>query len=272
MGISVLTVTYDGETVQNIDRVLASMFHQTRPADQIVMVLDGPVRQEFRDVLDQWGTKLPLEIIEQPKAGVSAGRNLALAHCTHNFVICCDSDDINLPERFETQAHLLETTGAAVVSAPIREFTSDKSIDRIRDVPKGRITNTRIGTFFRNPINANSAAFRLDAVREVGGYPSGRMEDYLLWIMLLKNGHTLYNGAEIVLHAAVDGLGARRVGADYRAAEWKLFKTNAGRVYGAGALPAALCYIMRAPLRLKFMAPTLAMLYSKFLRKRRIAK
>lgn len=267
MQTSVLSVTYDGESVENLSRYFQSLADQTKLADQILLILDGPVRPALQAVIDQWQGNLPLDVIIQDKAGLSAGLNLGLKHLKHDVVFRCDTDDINLPDRFATQADLIETTGASVVSAPIREFTEDRTIDRLRSVPLGRVSNHRLGTFFRNPINHNSAAFRLSDVRAVGGYPGGRMEDYRLWLTLLKAGKSLYNASDVVLHAAVDGLGARRVGADYRAAEWQLLKVNAPRLAGLGVVPAAVCYAMRAPLRLGFMAPFLTMLYSKFLRK-----
>ena len=57
-------------------------------------------------------------------------------------------------------------------------------------------------------------------------YPSGRMEDFLLWTKVLNNNMKIYNQNKEQIIADVNNLSSRRVGKDYRKAEIKLFLLN----------------------------------------------
>lgn len=264
---SVLAVTYDGERAWNLNAWFKSLAAQTDPASQIVLVLDGPVRAELTDVIERWSETLPVDLYQQAKRGLSHGLNLGLEKCVNNIVFRCDTDDICLPDRFQVQTALLRTTGASVVSGPVLELDAEAAGTRIKDVPVGKMSFRTLSTFFRNPVNHNCVAMDRNSVLAAGGYPEGRMEDYRLWLQMMKMNKTFFNSDKVLLHASAHGLGKRRVGTDYIAAEWALFKANSTRLGGLGFFVAALALLLRAPLRLRMMEPFITFLYAKVLRR-----
>lgn len=263
--VSVLSATYDGEREDRLDRCLRSMADQTLAPDQIVLVLDGPVRPALMAVIDAWRTHLPIEVHQREKSGTAPNLNHGLGLCRNEIVIRCDTDDINHPDRFRQQADIMASTDAAVCSGPIREFTTAGET-ALRAVPIGRITPFNLYSFFRNPVNGNNCALRRSAMLAVGGYPIGRMEDYRAWLRVLGAGYAIVNHEAILLEASVDNLVARRIGPAYRAAEWALWRANARRMWGLGVIPATVALAMRLPFRADFARSGLAVLYRRVLR------
>ena len=266
--VSVLSATHDGERADRLDLCLASMARQTLRPEQVVLVLDGRLRRELHDVVDAWRERLPLEVHRRERAGIAPSLNHGLERCRNALVIRCDTDDVNRPERFRRQAGFLSTGDAAVCSGPIREFASDGRT-AIRRVPLGRVGPNSLRGFFRNPVNHNSSAFRRDAVLGVGGYPAdppGHVEDYRLWLRLLRAGHAVVNHADILLDACVDDRVARRTGAGCRAGEYALWRENARRLGGLGVFPATVALAMRLPFRWSAGAGALGWMYRRVLR------
>ncbi|MEM6661485.1 MAG: glycosyltransferase [Pseudomonadota bacterium] len=252
MKTSVLSVTYNGEKADRLDAFFASLAAQSRPADEIVLVLDGEVRDELHQVIAHWSETLPVKLIQAEKKGLATGLNRGLAELTGEIVFRADTDDVNLPERFRAQAAVLEDPTIAVTSSPIREITRDGK-HQIKAVPEGEIKPWTLYSFFRNPVNHNCCAFRAGDIRAVGGYTAGRMEDYRLWMTTLVQGKRIVNTTEILLEADAGNLAGRRGGRDYFMAEVALFKLNARRMGYLGAIPAGISFLLRAPFRSAWM-------------------
>lgn len=96
MRISVVIPTYNRSNT--IVRALESVYNQTSPADEIIVVDDGStdnsaaiIRQGFPDV----------KLIEQPNKGVSSARNKGIKHASHDWLALLDSDDEWLPQKLE---------------------------------------------------------------------------------------------------------------------------------------------------------------------------
>jgi glycosyltransferase involved in cell wall biosynthesis len=96
MRISVVIPSYNrGHT---LERALQSVFDQTSPVDEIILVDDGStddssemVRQLFPQV----------KVITQPNLGVSAARNRGIAAARYEWIALLDSDDSWLPKKIE---------------------------------------------------------------------------------------------------------------------------------------------------------------------------
>lgn len=99
---SVIIPTYNRARL--LGRALASVYAQTRPADQVIVVDDGStdnseqlLRPRFRNV--QW--------LRQERAGVSAARNRGILAATGGWIALLDSDDEWLPTKLERQLSAL---------------------------------------------------------------------------------------------------------------------------------------------------------------------
>ena len=120
----------------------------------------------------------------------------------------------------------------------------------IKSVPYGVVGRWNLYSFFRNPVNHNCCAFRNADVLAVGGYPTTRMEDYLLWIGLLISGRRIFNSRRVLVHADTRTIAARRGGKDYFLAEISLMRLNARRLMYLGSVPAVITFVLRAAMRL----------------------
>lgn len=266
MKTSVLSVTYNGEQADRLDAYFASLAAQTRPADEIVLVLDGEVRDELHQVIARWSETLPVHLIQAEKKGLATGLNRGLDALTGDIVFRADTDDVNLPDRFQAQAAVLEDPTIAVTSSPIREITRDGG-HQIKAVPQGALKPWTLYSFFRNPVNHNCCAFRASDIRAVGAYTPGRMEDYRLWMTVLSAGKRIVNTAGVLLEADAGNLAGRRGGRDYFLAEVALFKLNARRMGYLGTIPAAIAFALRAPFRSAWMKSAREFGYAHIFRK-----
>jgi glycosyltransferase involved in cell wall biosynthesis len=70
--------------------LLASIEQQTRLPDEVIVV-DGGSTDESLAILEDWSSRLPLEIVSRPGANISEGRNLAIARTNCDLVAVTDA-------------------------------------------------------------------------------------------------------------------------------------------------------------------------------------
>ncbi|MCL2804225.1 MAG: glycosyltransferase, partial [Micrococcales bacterium] len=213
---SVLLPVYHGDRAKWLDQAIGSALddQQLRP-DQIVVVQDGPVGPKLAAVLDQWAARPEVDHLQlATNQGISAALNAGLKVCRHSIVARCDADDVNLPERFSTQIPMLQA-GLDLVGGAMVEFTDQARQAGIgRNYPTGQ---AEISQFARlhNPFAHPTVVFRRQLVEQAGGYPRlDRLEDYLLWVRLLRRGARVANTDQVVVAYRVSQAAyARRGGA-----------------------------------------------------------
>ena len=226
--LSVLMAVYKGDRVEWLRESLDSLCTQTRPAKQIVVVLDGPVSEEHRATLTYFEQLLPLSTIPlQKNLGLGAALQAAMPYCHNEYIARMDADDICVPERFEKQLSFLENNPAVdIVGTWIGEFDPAKPerIYAYRRVPETHEQILRIARR-RNPFNHMSVIVRKSAIEKAGGYRAVRgLEDYDLWVRMLRSGAIAGNIPEALVWArAGRELLRRRGGTAYLAREYLLF-------------------------------------------------
>jgi glycosyltransferase involved in cell wall biosynthesis len=96
MRISVVIPSYNRR--HTLERALQSVFDQTSPVDEVILVDDGStdgssemVRQLFPEV----------KVVTQPNLGVSAARNRGIATARFAWIALLDSDDSWLPQKID---------------------------------------------------------------------------------------------------------------------------------------------------------------------------
>ena len=75
-------VTYDGENQNRLRNCLQSISEQTMLADEMILVLDGRLRSELRDIIDQFSKKLKIQIVQSKKQGLAKCLNEGINHIT----------------------------------------------------------------------------------------------------------------------------------------------------------------------------------------------
>lgn len=174
MNYSILMSVYKKEKPAYLIASIESMLAQTVPAEQFVIVKDGPLTAELDNVIQSYTEKNPeLFTIVSLAENVGLGRALdyGMAECRNELVARMDSDDISLPERCEKQLAIFAADPKlAIVGTNIDEFYDDPGdIKMSRVVPSdyegikksiGRIT----------PFNHPTVMYKKSEVIRCGGY------------------------------------------------------------------------------------------------------
>jgi glycosyltransferase involved in cell wall biosynthesis len=270
MKLSVLMTVYFKESPVFLRQCLASLVAQTLPADEVVIVEDGPLGAELEATIAAFKKKLPIVSLRLlVNVGQGEASRAGLNECRGEYVARMDSDDICVPDRFQMQMDFLERNPQVdVVSGSWAEFDEDRSRPHsIRRLPASGQELLRFAKF-RNPINNVTVVFRKASVLAAGSYQSFLgFEDYHLWARMLVLGYRLYNMEEILVYVRVgNGMQGRRGGYAYfkRDIEFQLF------LHKIGLLNASECVrniLLRAPIRLSPVFVR-SLCYRIFLRKR----
>lgn len=214
---SVLMSVYSGENYKFFEEALDSILvNQTLKPNELVLIVDGPIGQELEDVIEKYKEKYKriLKVYRMTEnSGLGKALNYGLDKCKYDLIARADSDDINVPERFEIQINkFISDNSIEVLGSFIDEFNDDyKSPINIKRMP---INNEEIYKMIkmRNPINHMSVMFKKETIRMAGEYKHlPYMEDYYLWVRVLINGGKFENIDKYLVHARVgNGMLKRR--------------------------------------------------------------
>lgn len=161
----------------------------------------------------------------QQNKGHGIARRKGLKECQNSLVALMDSDDINLPNRFENQLRAFyEHPELSIVGGQIAEFIGNPdNITGIREVP-GKDQEIKKYMKKRCPMNQVSVMFRKEEVERAGGYLDWYCEeDYYLWARMALAGCNFYNVPDILVNVRVgDEMSARRGGIKYFMSEARM--------------------------------------------------
>lgn len=270
--LSVLMSTYYKDDPAHLEEALESLLKQTRPADEVVVVEDGPIPFVLQAAINNYRDRLPLVTVQlERNSGIGAALHAGLLQCRGELVARMDADDICVPERFEKQLVFLEQhTDVDVVGGAIAEFLEDPSnVTAIRQPPQ---TGKELRAFakLRNPMNHMTVMFRKERVLRAGSYQTTPpFEDYHLWILLLMDGCGLWNLQDVLVKARCgNGLQKRRGGLQYVLRETKFVKTMKTMGF-LSTLECAQYLAMHAPVRI--IPPSVrGIIYRRYLRTQKI--
>ena len=116
--VSVIIPAYNAEAT--IDQTLSSVFNQTYPSLEIIVVNDGSKDGTLR-LLERYGDRINL--ISIPNQGVSIARNTGLKYATGEYVQFLDADDLLMPTKIEVQIKALQSEKADIAYGDWQRFT-----------------------------------------------------------------------------------------------------------------------------------------------------
>jgi glycosyltransferase involved in cell wall biosynthesis len=169
---------------------LESMFAQTRPPDEVLVVDDGST-DETPTVLAAFGDRI--RVVRQENGGRSAARNTAVREARGRFLSFLDSDDRWLPDKLEREVPVFEADdGVALVHGHVDLIGADEE-----PLPEETARHHELfSAAHREPVTYAGYAFdcrcfssaltaRVEAVREAGLYdPTLLLDDYDLYLRL----------------------------------------------------------------------------------------
>ena len=224
MRYSVLMSVYNKENPEYFRAALNSIFHQTVPPTEVVLVCDGPLTAALDTVILEYedscskdtprSTRTDMDNRVTPDGklnmpgtvfrvvrltenqGLGKALNEGLRHCTCEWIARMDTDDLAAPNRCERQLRYLERhPDVDALSGTIAEFQGDaldvqmaeKAVTSYKTVPQ---TPEEISGYIkqRNPINHPCVMFKKSSVELSGGYqPCPYFEDYDLWVRMYRD-------------------------------------------------------------------------------------
>ncbi len=101
LAVSVVVPLFNGQRF--IGQALASVFSQTMPAHEVIVVDDGSTDDGLAVVM-HFAQTHPVKIVRQQNAGQSAARNAGIAQSTGALVALLDQDDVWYPHHLEDLA------------------------------------------------------------------------------------------------------------------------------------------------------------------------
>ena len=244
--LAALITAYHRTDAAEFSTALHSLLAQTRPADDLVVVLDGPVADAVRHAAEEAGAR----IIALPNnVGSGPASQAGLETITADYVARLDSDDAAKPERFAAQLAFLEAHPAVgALGTAVEEFAEvPGDREAVRALPEDPSDYVKMNS----PINNPSVMLRTAAVQEVGGYQDVHfMEDYDLYARLVAAGWQLRNLPEALTYFRVTPEQfSRRTGRDMFAAEAQMQRRLVR--YGLISRPrAAANFVIRSVYRL----------------------
>ena len=245
---SVLMSLYIKEKPEYLNEALESVINQTVKPDEIVIVYDGPITAELRNVVDNYVSKNPglIKTIENPE---NKGLGLALAdgvpQCKYELIARMDTDDICREDRFEKQLQeFVKDPSLDICGSHILEFEDKKeNIVAQRRVP---LANDDIKEYQkkRDGFNHVSVMFKKEAVLSAGNYQSCLlMEDTLLWANMFMNGAKGMNIDDYLVYVRIGhDMYERRGGLSY----YRKYKQGRKKVYETGFISRSDYYITLA--------------------------
>ena len=233
--VSVVVPVHNGE--RHLAHTLRAVAAQSHAQVELIVVDD---ESSDGSVAAARSSAVPLRLIAQRNAGVSAARNAGLAAARGEFVSFLDQDDIWHPQHLARQMAVFDTMPAlcAVVS-PYQHWPEGEQADPApaalfgaprEDGTDAAFTGWVYHQFMLDCWALTSATLlRSNAVRAVGGFDEGLpfSEDWDLWLRLSRHGQFARLQWPPVLYRQHQVQGSRRVRTvDYRC---RLLLSNAER-------------------------------------------
>lgn len=229
MDFSVAMSIYKSDDPACLEVALDSIFHQTLPPTEVVMVGDGTLPDDLLSVVHQMEDKYPnLRFLPQEKnRGLGEALRIACENCKYDYIARMDSDDISLPDRFEKQMRCFEEDdNLSIVGGMITEFVGepenivDQRLLPLEDADIKRFMVSRAG------VNHVTVVFKKDDLMKAGNYSGKyRQEDYYLWARMWNAGCKFKNIPDVVVNVRSGANQfARRGGLKYFKEHMKIFK------------------------------------------------
>jgi len=201
---SMLISVYVKEKPKYFDECLNSVFSQTYPADEVVLVCDGKLTKELYSVIEKYQKEYPnvfKPIFLEHNVGTGRAANIGIDACQNELIIKTDSDDISHLDRCDKQVSMFESdTSLTMAGSYIQEFSSETGEPiAIKKVP---LQHEQILKYAkrRNSINNPTIAIKKSFAQSIGGFKeNARCEDYNFVCRMLMAGAKASNIGEVLL-------------------------------------------------------------------------
>ncbi|MEZ9604501.1 glycosyltransferase [Vibrio sp. 10N.261.55.A10] len=199
---SVLVSLYNGEREDFLEEALSSLTYQSLRASEVIIVLDGFVRESLIQIIDSFKPYINIKIVPlDQNYGLAKALKVGLLHCRFDLVARMDTDDICEPNRFFEQVDfLIKNPDIDILGSNAKVIDDESLLTGDLSVPQ---YDERIKEIIWTcPIIHPSVMFRKGKVISVGNYDEKlpkRQEDYELWIRASEQGLNFHNLQECLI-------------------------------------------------------------------------
>jgi glycosyltransferase involved in cell wall biosynthesis len=210
-----------------IERALKSVFNQSVPADEVVVVNDGSLPEE-RAALGALAGRYPFTLIDQENGGQGSARNAGVAASRSDFICFLDQDDFYLPNHIEILGRAIPAGDArfGFVYGDLYEADVDGNVVRTqlvkehsKDHPKKSIFDLLRWDMFVLPSATLVSRTAFDAVQGFDAQFMG-FEDDDLFLRIFRKGYSNHYVDRAVtvwcIHVDSTSFGIRMIRSRYR--------------------------------------------------------
>ncbi|MBB4803674.1 glycosyltransferase involved in cell wall biosynthesis [Flavobacterium nitrogenifigens] len=229
---SVVISVYFKENPIFLRQSLESVINQTLRPNEIVLVKDGPLKEELDSLIDEYEKNYSeiFKVIALPEnKGLANALNIGIKNAKNSLIARMDSDDICFNDRFEKQLKALNELDLDIVGGQITEFGKD-----INEVISHRIVPCEHSEIvkllkFRSPFSHPTILFKKEVFNDLNGYDSSIFpEDYDFFVRAYLKNYKFGNVPDEVLWFRLgenksDAI-KRRWGISYARNEFNLYR------------------------------------------------
>jgi hypothetical protein len=192
--VSALLSVNTNETAKRLAEALESIYAQSLPPDQLVLVINGPTPTDHDAVIARYQTDprvAACEIIRLPtRTGLANVINAGFALCTGEWFTHITCDDVNRSDRLAVQLdYVAQHPDVDVFSSWCEEFVESEGR---RQIKASTVYHASVvaALRWRNVLVPPSTLMRAAAIRKVGGYRSAydTLAEYDLYVRLVLAG------------------------------------------------------------------------------------
>ena len=101
---SSVTVVIPTTGRESLNRAVDSVLNQTLSVSEILVICSGCQIDEIKSIDSE---KIPIQILQSPRQGVSAARNIGIRKAKSKYIALLDDDDYWLPTKIEEQVRFI---------------------------------------------------------------------------------------------------------------------------------------------------------------------
>lgn len=205
---SVLMPLYKSDNPIWLKVAIDSILNQTIPPDEFVIVVDGKISDELRNIVEDYKKEnedlFKIYYFEQNRG---LGKTLAdgVKLCKNELIARMDADDFSIPERCEKQLKAFEENPHLdVIGSNVDEFIDNISnvVSKVR-LPK---LNDEMRNFAKRrcPVRHPALMYKKSKVLQSGNYQDYRhAQDYNLIVHMFLNGCKMQNIQEVLVYMRI---------------------------------------------------------------------
>ena len=193
--ISVVLNVYKNDRADLFEKALKSMLSQTHPADEILILRNGPVPEAIEAILDKYSSKFAcISIVKLPdmlKRGPA--RHKGILRAKHKYVALMDADDESCKNRLEVQIKKFKEEELHVVGGQAKIIDYERKVSSVRFVPLEHYEIIKFGKR-RYPFNNVTLMFDREKYCDLNYEQTGNLiEDYDLFLEFVKKSWKMAN-------------------------------------------------------------------------------